>query len=930
MFKKSLCKFFFLFSICANIYLFSDNYISVPKVANEEELLFLRRVVEFWDESNFDLVKKEITTYLSKNKKSHLKSYLNALIGDIFMQEELFNKALFHYKNIDKDEILDKVYINFLQCLFEEKQYFDLATEAEKYLLKNKDIDDKEIVDGLNFFLGKAYFNLGKNTSNEKLREDLITKATPYFTRLISTEYENEALESLCDIHQLNKEYEKASNVYLQLAKNEPSKKDACFFGAAKMQSFYDKELALNTFETIILKKVEKSSDAAFCKLILLYELKNYDKIIAIQEELNEQISNEKNILLKFFIAKSFYHIKKFEKAINYLKETIKETKLEKKYLQNALTTILDAAEKTNDLILFNTTLKKYESEFKNNDLLSKAHLIKAVLYKNNNLFKEALESFEELFEKYPKLKSDEIAYFEYADLLFRKKDFFKSRSSFLTFVKKFENSKHLSAAWNFFLTSSLKLSYETENISEIQPKQKLIDDATYYIKNNTVLNESDKNNCYHILGQANYELSHYQEALRHLLKLIHDDPKNIDIASIYSIAALCFKNTNNYSHFCNYARKALSLNPDLPNKKSLTIHLYNTYLQLASRDSQNRDDHLENAANYLYETYIFSEDKKEISKDNYTWLCNYYYNVIIDEVETKYSNFLENVTLKEYLDKAILLFKNICSYEMVCKIDDCDDPLLMEENASKYQKLLSFSSIKEQSSILKKLDQMYEKYPDYNWKKQAEIHFNLALFHQLKDKKKAKIFFEKAITKSSKGSYVNSAALLELAKINISLLDKKSINENNREAEEILNTLKNLSLRKRLENEPIHFEAHLEYINFAAKFFERKDRKIEKLKLLKEYQEILINSDDILSNSYEEKRKYLPYKNEIVNRYLNFIDTKIILYQTLIYKNTDKDELKTNMLQAKQTISLLVKQKNICSSYFRKRINKLVTRFEK
>ena len=396
--------FFILCFIFSSILSYADNEKIKPKFQNEEETLFFRRIVEFFEEGEYELVKDQLIIFLKDNTKSPLVSYFNAFLGDIYMKEEGFEKALSCYTKIQDQKIKEKIELNLLQCFYELKFYDELKDECLNFLKTNKDSDHSTRI---NFLLAEAFYQKA-SLNNFENTEDNLENAKKYFNQLINTDYEDDTKITLCHIHHLLKEHNLASNLYLDLAQKNETKRAKYLFSAAKEQAYFDKELAIKTLDIIIKLNAGKEKEAEFEKLLILFDSKNYKEIVLSKD--NVSLPDGKYYLLHFFLGRSHFFLKHFDESKKELFKFIKKENQSTKFLEIGLLTLMQIAEETNDPKIFSDAFNIFNNKFDENENLSKSLQVKASLLKKNKLYDEAEVDFFRLENQF-KIKTEEFNY---------------------------------------------------------------------------------------------------------------------------------------------------------------------------------------------------------------------------------------------------------------------------------------------------------------------------------------------------------------------------------------------------------------------------------------------------------------------------------------------------------------------------------------
>ena len=83
-----------------------------------KEAFAVRRIIEFWKDQDYEIVKIQINDFLLKQPESVLCHPLRGILGDIYLHEGAFDQALSIYEQITDREVEKKIFINKLQCLY--------------------------------------------------------------------------------------------------------------------------------------------------------------------------------------------------------------------------------------------------------------------------------------------------------------------------------------------------------------------------------------------------------------------------------------------------------------------------------------------------------------------------------------------------------------------------------------------------------------------------------------------------------------------------------------------------------------------------------------------------------------------------------------------------------------------------------------------
>jgi tetratricopeptide (TPR) repeat protein len=855
---KSLKKIFFnrkfliIFFVFLNLKIYPIQDISdFSKVATEEEALFLRRVIEFWEEGERTLVKKEIESYLKKTKTPFF-DYLYALLGDIYLSEDNSKKASENYFKIGKKEVKEKVFINFIQALYDIEKYEKLCLECEDFsdFIESR---DRNLNLRFSYLIGDSYYKRALlSEKNKKL--ELAKKAKKYFSRFIDTSYENRIIESLADLSTLLKEYEAADKLYLKLSKNDEKRRGDFLFKAACLQAKYDKEKALETFSRICHIGRGKAREAAMNKLILLMESKRYSDLILAKDQLEKLLKNKQKHLFNFFVAKSFFMLKDYKRAVPFIKSF-----LEKEDGGEKARYILDigvvCAEKLEEESLFDYLIEKHEKLFKENPDLVKLYFARAVFHKNKKNYQKAKKDFLYVEEKFSNF-SDPIYLFEMANFYYKTSNFLKSRSKFKEFIENYKDHELISDSWRYFINSSIKMTKKVPKEGEVNAKNELIKDLEDFLAVENVT-KKEKIEVLILLAQTKYEIENYKEALLDIKTLFENYKDMEKNANANLLLALCYQKNGFFEKFYDFAEKALSL--DMENsldEKNIRINLFNAYLQ--SSYKENSKAFIKKAAEHLFRAMTLNDEG--ILLNNMLWLGDFYYYKVEKYVKANWKNKLENnKKIEDLCKRAIFVLEKVKN---------------LKEAPLANLKLATLFGYKGEIALQKEI---LESLKEKNFLRERVLFDLGRVYVELNEMENANNCFKEIIA-LNKRSYYQMAADLYLSRLKIQEIERDKLNLNNREVVKILSVLKNLKLQKNLKNEPIHLEAALDYVDIQFLIDKNEEKK---LKLLLQVKEDFSSNEDIISKDYQNSKKLYPAKEKLLNAYLLLIDAKINLCRT-------------------------------------------------
>lgn len=909
LFRGIYLFFFFSFNLFA-----MDIDPSLIK-QNDDEALFLRRIIDFFDEGNSTVVKSELEKYLQENSSSEFTDYLYGILGDIYFGEKSYNKSADNYSKISNLDIKENIFPNYIQSLYLLKRYGTLCQECMAFSNIIK-ASDKSTYQLFCYLLADSYYNQALDSTDEETKKSFASNAKGYMAQLLESPYEKEILEPLANVEFILKDYQLAASLLVKLADKQPEKRESFLFQAATMQMTFDKEEALRTFTQIYRVGKEKKSEAAFNSLILLVESERWSEIIVAKDQFAELLDGEQKRLFNFYLAKSYYTLQDFPRSASIAKEYAEKETVITDYTKSLLQMLSFLGQKLEDESLLTLSVEKYSSFFPEDIELANLYLARAIFYKNKDDFQRAKSDFTMIENKFYDFDNDNYLV-QSAHLYYQINDFIRSRAQFKAFIDKKGDEKLLPLSLNYFINSSVKALESVPEDKKGAEKNILLKDLELYLSHKELLSKEEIVDHTIMLSQVKYELEASEPALKDLLSIYNEFDLSNRVDVNYLIA-LCYKKSDQSLLFCQFAEKALANDKDkILDEKNIRLCLFDQYLKKHKEES--KEEYLTSAASNLF-LVLFSEEtsvdneKIEINKGNMLWLADFYYRKVKDFMEGDWRRILaDNCEIKICASRAILTLEKLL-YTLSTNGALNKDNLFLEEDFVKLSELYGFA--KENLAKKEILETLVNNYQvDLPFKFREKVYFELAsAYLQLNEKNVAAQYFSKVIS-LKKRNYFNFASMLNLARLELSNIDEKNFKLDNPKVVEELSSLKNIKLQKNLKNEPLHLEAAIDYVEFQSKIESNLENKIT---LFMKVKQDFSENEDIISRDYQNSKKIYPEKEKIVKAYLTMIDAKILV----LLAAKEKDE--KYLLQAENLLKDLKEQNMIVSVYLENKIKEI------
>jgi TolA-binding protein len=846
--------------LCASLIAAQSHEIS-PKDA-----FFLRRITEFWKDKDYALVKKQITEFLASNPQTSLSDNLYAILGDLSFQEGNISDALASYQKIQGQEFRQKTLEKHVRCLHAQQNWAEIIHVASPFFQEGNKWEKEEV----QYLLGEALYRELAGSGDLAQKETFAKLAKPILQSFTSEEYKEFSRFPLAEVHRTLKEYPQAASLYMILAEKNPDQAQDLFFQAATLQLEFDKNEALKVYSKILEMGGEKAKESAFNILVLLYQEGQFEELVARKEAIAQNIAQDKTSLFYFCIGRSYFELGNWSKAVLHFEEFVKDPNENTAYQKNAFLSLLSCAQKMHDLPLFDRTLEQLILHFPSDSETAKALLLHAQFSLEQGNPLQATSDLDVVLTRFPEFGAKENLVYDHALLLAQTKNWAKSRAAFLSYLDQFPETSHADMIWSYILNCSIQEVKGAGNDTLNVKKEQFANDLQSCLCRETLFSSDERVDYHFILGKTLYELNKMDEAIAILEKHVRQHPQHPTSAEAHLLIALAYQDSSP-KLFAEHAEAALALNEDITDRGALHLQLFNSYL--AQHDTAR-------AAAHLFQSYIV--EKHLIQRENQLWLSNYYYEEAKNDPSAR--------------EKAITLFQRVLNIQDgTMELGIAYEESFLEAEALKLAQLLEGPK---KSELLSTLIAFQENHPDFGWKFQRQALFELGKSYETCGEcDQALQIFDKIIHSSSLApSYFSNAAQLEKTRLLYARCPEKERVEENEKMIQILSTLKDLQIQKKLLSEPIHLEAALDYADIRVAL-SSSDSEIESsIFFLNRIKEDFNSKDDLAAREYHEARSRLPEKDQLFQNYMKCIEAEMIqLEACLAKKQSDKDKAKQN-----------------------------------
>ncbi|MGL5264206.1 MAG: tetratricopeptide repeat protein, partial [Candidatus Rhabdochlamydia sp.] len=443
-----------------------------------------------------------------------------------------------------------------------------------------------------------------------------------------------------------------------------------------------------------------------------------------------------------------------------------------------------------------------------------------------------------------------------------------KGIQQILDFLENYPDSSYAKQAWRQLLNCCMQDLKKSPSELYSTKQAVLITHAAKSLEQKELFSDEERKKMHWLLVQSLFEQKQYQNSLDFSEKYIEQYGNSCDT---YLFTALCQEHLDFPAlEIAENFERALD-DPKTTHGRICHRKLYNLYLSIAQEMPEETSElFFLKAADYL-----FANIDELIELNNLDWLAHFYYQ----QFETKEK--------KQFYAK-----RSKISFEKLLAHDSLPVESWLELEVLKLCTLYNYLEEKAKKvPLLEILAQQQKDFSHIEWKWQRRVLFELAISYQEQKRYAEAIQVYDILIDSSKHalSYYGSAALLEKARLQFSLLSFSERQENSMAVLAICDALKEVQIKKKLLSEPLHLEAALEYIEVKSCLSSNPVEK--KLELLMQMKDTFSLAEDPSVQQYLSTQDLFPDKIQLYQDYLSFIDLEITSIKAqLAKKNQHKN----------------------------------------
>jgi len=338
-------KFQYTIFLLSTLVCSGHEILSLP-VPKAEEVLFLNRIADFWEEGEYLIAKNQIQEFITLYPESHFADVLHAAIGEIFLREKNYSTALDSYAKIKDAQIGSSVFPHRIECLYNMQWYPILIDECEAHLQNSQ--ENTPFVHEITYYLAMSLYQQCANTEDSKTINALVLRAEPYFVKLIEKEHPVEMAIAFAHLLWMNQEVERSTSMYASLAEKNPELEELQQEAALmqmKLIQFYNKNQKWKQCQDVAKKFLSQFPDhphALIAQQFLIEASANQANngpeekeqfIIDLEMCLAQEPESRNHQML---LAKTHFSLRHFKEAIPLFQTLLEDETLSKEDLAEA------------------------------------------------------------------------------------------------------------------------------------------------------------------------------------------------------------------------------------------------------------------------------------------------------------------------------------------------------------------------------------------------------------------------------------------------------------------------------------------------------------------------------------------------------------------------------------------------------------------
>ena len=477
--------------------------------ANIDELFWIKQISDFIEEKNYSIAKSQLKKFFQKYPNSPFIDNALTIMGDLELKEGNLLKALSIYEEVTNEELSIKNFNKQMYCMEKLGKNEELINFCENINLKTPEIK---------YYLALGIYNLYKEKAPPRTK-----KALEILENENDLNHKSSIL--LAKLYILNKKIPKAIEIYKALA--EHTSNDNYKLQAAVLELDIAPQKAKKSFLELS-KNNETKKEASFYYLLSLFTTKDYKTITEVGKSFIKEIDQDKQSDIFFIISQSYYFLSDFKNADLYF---MKIKKLDSKTIRLGIKLKLLLKDEKSALNLLTEMKKRF-----NSPAIADAYEDMAHFYTQNNEPEKAKEYLIKVLSIFP---NNENALHNISIILFSLKNYKEADSYLKSYLK---ISKQASSE---ILSLLPQLAFHLNNDLDILTKK------LYEILHMPNLPEKTHQTTSLILANTFMKKQQFEKALGVLKEIKSDDPQ------VLCHIGHCYYALKDWANATNYLKKS-------------------------------------------------------------------------------------------------------------------------------------------------------------------------------------------------------------------------------------------------------------------------------------------------------------------------------------------------------------------------------------
>ncbi|OGN62674.1 MAG: hypothetical protein A3F09_02100 [Chlamydiae bacterium RIFCSPHIGHO2_12_FULL_49_11] len=857
-------------------------------IQNPNEAFFVRKISEFLKDQNYELTKQQIQEFLAAYPNSVARDELYLIMGDLYLHEKKYKEALVSYDSIKAKGCQNDALINKLHCYYELDMYQAILLETKSLFPKiPNEFQDRK--DEIMFLIGEAYLREALKLSNGTVRSEYLKTAKAIFEKIKHSSYNNPAMFALAEIYSQTGVYKKSKNLYLELSKRYPHRRNELIFHAALRTAKFDKNEAIRLFSQIDLES-PNAHLARFNQLVLLFEQKAFKDSVAFTAQVQEIAKPEQMADIQYIYGKSLYETGEYEKSIAPLEHCVQACKEEGGVkLKNSLLTLMIVAEKLKLEPEFERAYSQFCYSFAADYQMPKIHCLHAELFKKLGKTKDAIFELKVVLEHDLVKSLREEVIITLMGLYYDTKEFDEVITLSLRLLKENPETQHL-AVIHKYAVSSLIERLQVQKTPETM--NTLAAELQNALQIKSIFTVSETKECYGILGKILYETKNFdtaRDAFEHYFALEGLSQQDSQAHFLFA-CALIKTGSLPLEKATGHLQKAFELDPNLEANSKIEVEIFNacaTYLQNPEKTAEIETVEAL-AATYLNKAILLEPD--QVDPQNYLWLANYRVAETVQYPPLYAWMTQAKEPLSESIQQAKTLYAHIFT-DNDCLIAFSDKTAsVIEGEMFKQAMLYSYEGAYEKKiAILQRLVEYQSSYHELPWKLNKEVFIELAKTYEMTGRPDIAEDTYAFIYHMDDTDLSFASQMARLHYERLYLKHVTSVVDEREKLIAILSDLKDIQIRKHPASEPLHFEAALEYAELQARMTQTNPNETY-LFYLERIREDYSDLFDPTSVRYHALLEENSDAKVLYNEYMKYVHLEITRMQLLLDNDHNHD----------------------------------------